>query len=131
MTTVFAARVEHGKLVIENPTAWREVLASWDGPCHVVLRKQKKDRSNNQNRYYWGCVVKIAADHFGYTSQEFHDAMKLMFLKREGLGPATIGSTATMSTVEFMDFLAKVQQFCAEQNLVIPDPQAYEASLLV
>lgn len=128
MSPTFSARVEKGKLVIENPTAWREVLATLEGPIYVVLRKQKKDRSLPQNRYYFGCVVKIAADHFGYSSDEMHDAFKLMFLKREGLGPVTVYSTAAMTTGEFTDYLAKCVQFCAENNLVIPDPDTYAAS---
>jgi hypothetical protein len=122
----FDGEVANGKLTIRNRERFDAYLTTLDGPVRVVVSKRKKNRSDNANRYYWGCVVKIAGDHFGYVAEETHDAFKYLFLRREEPGkPVTLGSTARMSVGEFYEYVEGCRRWCAEQGLVIPDPLSY------
>lgn len=126
MEPIFAGYIKNGKLLIPAHKQWEGHLATLNGPVVVIVKKPKRSRTLNQNAYYWAAVVSLPAAHFGYTPQEIHDAFRCMFLRKEGRGPPTIGSTANLSTVEFTDYVEKCRQWCAEQNIVIPDPNTYE-----
>ena len=128
MSPIFLASVQKGKLVFNNPDAFEKYLWTLnDKSIDVVIRLPKKDRSNNQNRWYWACVVAIPAEHFGYLPEEMHEAYKFLFLRIHEEGkPETVRSTATLSTVEFKEYTEKCQQWAAEQGLVIPDPNQVE-----
>ena len=124
MTPTFDGEVNGGKLTVRGK--FDEYLSALEGPVRVTVGKRKKSRSDNQNRYYWGCVVKIAGDEFGYSSEEMHDAFKCLFLRREEPGkPMTLGSTAKMSTAEFSEYVEGCRRWCSEHGLVIPDPLSY------
>lgn len=127
MVPVFRGKVEGGKLRLENRLAFDMYLLSLQGDVEIRVGKPRKPRSDDQNRWYWKCIVGIPANHFGYSSQEMHDAFKLMFLRREERGkPVTIGSTATLSTKEFSEYVERCLQWCAEQDLIIPNPDQVE-----
>lgn len=131
MIPVFDAEIVSGRLTMRNTDGFRAYLATLEGPVRVTVGKRRKGRSDNQNRYYWGCVVKLAGDHFGYVSEEMHDAFKYLFLRREEPGkPLTLGSTAKMSTGEFCEYVENCRRWCAEQGLIVPDPLTfYEGNL--
>ena len=124
MTPVFLASIIKEKLVFNNPEPYYRYLRSLNNKSvEVVIRLPRKDRSNQQNKWYWACVVAIPAEHFGYLPEEMHEAYKLLFLRLHEEGkPETVRSTATLSTVEFKEYTEKCQQWCAEQGIVIPDP---------
>lgn len=50
-----------------------------DTPHVVEIRPYKKNRSEQQNRYYWAIITIIAAD-LGLTKDEMHDEYKERFL---------------------------------------------------
>src|SRR3990167_9562383 len=101
----FGGFIKNGELFLDNPA------------------KFKKQRSNAQNNWYWGCVVAIPAEHIGYTSEEMHEAYKFMFLRRKNVGkPITVKSTASLSTVEFSKYVESCRMWCAENGYIIPDP---------
>lgn len=82
----------------------------------------KLPRSQQQNKYYWGCVVDIPAREIGYTSEEMHEAYKWMFLRMHEEGrPETVRSTTSLNTAEFKEYIDKCVMWCAEQGFVIPD----------
>lgn len=106
-----------------------------DGEYILTLEKQKKKRSINQNRYYFGVVLPILLHHFrqiGFnniqTHEQVHEILKFKFLKEsivndDGTFLERIKSTTELSTSEFMDYVAEIQQWAAEQfDLDIPDP---------
>ena len=93
---------------------------------YEVMPTERVQRTNLQNRYYWVAVVGIPAQHFGYLSEEMHDAFKIMFLKMHAEGkPDTIKSTTALSTQEFSEYVDKCIQFCAEEGIVIPDASEF------
>jgi hypothetical protein len=104
-----------------------------DGMYIIDLCTAKR-RTNPQNRYYHGLVVpmiKRAMEQEGneFTTEETHEFLKARFntvemLNRETGEVITVPrSTARLTTVEFMDFIAKIQRFAAEWfGLDIPSP---------
>jgi len=42
----------------------------------INIEKSQKKRSSFQNRYYWGVIVAMLADHTGYTKEEMHEILK-------------------------------------------------------
>lgn len=132
ISPIFSGHVNaQGQLKLEQADAFerhRRSLAGKD--VELVLRVPRRDRSSPQNRYYWGVVVALLAECFGYTAEEMHEALKLHFLLREQAGKAlpTVGSTAAMNTQEFEDYLQSVRQWAAvEHGVVIPMPNEAEA----
>jgi len=113
-----------GKLRIYNKSGFDKQLLSITGrKVEITVREHKKNRTLDQNAWYWACVVGIPAAHFGYTPNEMHDAYKWMFLRKEGNGPTTVGSTAPLSTSEFSEYVERCLVFCAENELTIPTPE--------
>ena len=130
ITPAFPAIIEKGKIRMLSPDRFKTYISRLEGNVSVIVRKRARHRTENQNAWYWACVVGIPALQFGYTPQEMHDAYKLMFLKREEQGkPITIGSTASLSISDFSEYVERCRQFCAEQDIDIPDPQQVDLSI--
>ena len=131
---------EQGEIIL--PAKLRaEVAARLKGKqIEAIFRKKKKTRSSEQNRYYWGVVVRMVAEGFAdlgnpispSSEEDLHTVHE--YLKRRFLKPITAAdangevhelgySTANLSTSEMMDYIAQVQQFAAEfLNVAIPAP---------
>jgi hypothetical protein len=75
----------------------------------VKVKKQRNNRSNMQNNYYWACIVQPLANELGYFPDEMHDTLKVKFssewqsidINDKQIGLQTIKSTATMNTKDF------------------------------
>lgn len=135
MKFVFFGKTENGKPKIARRSEMDEVLQSFEGKeWQLTIEKKKKSRSLNQNAYYWGVVIPMvrAALHdlgMKLSRQEVHELLKLKFLKKEIINENTgevfeyIGGSSELTTTEFMDFTAELQQWSAEYlNIVIPSP---------
>jgi len=101
-------------------------LKSKNKPVSVIIKIQSKDRSNNQNGYYWGCVIELIANHCGYRQswerEELHGELKRLFLPKHGRLQIT-RSTSDLNTVEFEEYLSKIRQWASEYlSLYIPLP---------
>ena len=101
----------------------------------VSKYKVRDWRSTNQNRYYWGVVVSLIAEHVGLASEETHDMIKYLFLKdirsiqgvRETLEVVIPKSTTTLKTDEFEELMRQVRTWAsAELGLWIPTPDEAE-----
>lgn len=84
----------------------------------IDIRKRHPKRTNNQNRYYWGHIIKTLADALGYLPDEMHEILKHKFLTIEkkiiydGEELETViitKSTANLKTVEFEEYLEKIR----------------------
>jgi hypothetical protein len=122
----FLAIVQDGKAHLTAPVAYRQFLQQFDNgdELDVVLQPHRRTRTNPQNRYYWGVVVKLLAEHCGYEPDEMHEALKARFLGANDpqFGLLKIGSTRKLTTVEFGVFLEQCQQLGAEMGVYIPNP---------
>jgi hypothetical protein len=124
--TIFS-NIKNGKLSKTAVELIQAALRNFEGKrIEITIDKIKSTRSQQQNRYYWGGVVKILSVELGYTSEEIHDLLKLKFLKRNiviGVEEEVIvKSTTELTKSEFMDYIASIQQWASELNIIIPDP---------
>lgn len=103
----------------------------------MVISKENKRRSNQQNKFYWSVILPCAvqgfrdAGHDGITIDDAHRFFKERFLT-EGVEIAspktgeiiTINKTTTvLSTTGMMDYTDQIARFCAEfLGVVIPEP---------
>jgi len=131
-----SAKVEAGKVKWKLAGLAKNTFAQFEGKAiTITVELEKRKRSYLQNNYWWGVVIEIVYATFRefgerVSKADCHEMLKLKFLQGELVDPKTgelIGtfarSSATLSTVEFMDFIAQVQQWMAEQfGTIIPDP---------
>lgn len=94
------------------------------------MKRWDKNRSNDQNSYYHGVVIKLLSEHTGYDEDDMHEILKSLFLSdRERLmwdkrkKVTRVKSTSTLTTVEFEQYLDKVRKWAAaELGVYIPLP---------
>jgi hypothetical protein len=125
VTPIFTGTVRQNRLVINETEKWRVHLAGLEGKAvEVVVRRWRSKRSLAQNRFYWGIVIEILGDHFGYTKDEMHEALKFKFLRtHEEEGLPTVRSTTTLNTKEFIDYIERIQRWAAtDYQIYVPDP---------
>ena len=129
MNPIFLGSVQNGKLVFNNFEPFKNYLHTLEGKSvDVVIRIPKKDRSNEQNRYMWGVVYELLSETTGYTPNEIHDAMRMLFLQDNLRKIPTLRSTTELSTIEMEDYLEKIRQWAAQElSCVIPNPNQVEA----
>lgn len=85
--------------------------------------KEKKNRSTQQNRYYFGVVCKLIADHTGYTQDEIHQILAEEFLSYEKDGRKFVESTTKLSTADFEIYMEKCRGWAAIQlQVYLPHP---------
>lgn len=85
--------------------------------------EKKQTRSQKQNRYMFGVVYKLIADHTGYTPEEVHQLMTKEFLGYENLGEKFIKSTTRLNTKEMEEYLENVRRFASvELGCYVPLP---------
>lgn len=101
--------------------------------CPTCFRPYKKDRSSNQNRYYWGIIIALLSDHTGYSTDEMHEACKHKFLKRvisvdwEDIEITT--STTDLTTAQFEDYCKQIREWAAvklQMFIPLPNESLYE-----
>ena len=131
MDAIIRGTVKKGAFIPADPTAFRLVFAKLEGKAvEVVVRKKKKHRSGAQNAYYWGIVIDIISGATGFTPQEAHDAMRFKFLIAttfNSIDIKRIKSTSELTTVEFLDYIALIQQWASEfLDCYIPEPNEGE-----
>jgi len=128
MTIYFPGTVIKGEMEMDDSFGFKRHVANLEGKkIQVAVRKYKTQRSENQNKYYWGVVIAMLGNEFGYDSEEMHEALKFKFLKKEGK-LTTVRSTASLTTTEFEIYLDKVKRWVSEEyDIVIPDPNEVEA----
>ena len=133
MKFTFQGSIEKGhKLKLHQRNTFdRTLLAFKEGSLvTLTIATARKDRSLNQNSYYFGVVVKMLGDHFGYETDEMHTELKRLFnpkASRLTNGETYGGSTAKMSTVEFNDYLDRIVRWAATDHaFIIPDPNECE-----
>ncbi len=97
----------------------------------VTIELHRNRRTNQQNRYLWGVVypkILEAGKLDGWTNEEVHDYCLgecFGWETLEGLGRKRIRPikrSAKLSTTEFSDYIAFIQQRMAEHGIYVPDP---------
>lgn len=132
MKPFFFGKIIDGRVKLDRADAFREYVAKFKNGATIemTIDLRKDTRSDNQNRYYWGVVIQILSDHFGYFPEDMHEALKLKFLLQDIKPFPAVKSTAKMKTDEFEDYLDKVRMWAmAEFEINIPLPNEVEFDL--
>ena len=100
----------------------------------IKVTLHEKQRSNKQNRYYWGVVIPLVVkgiNEFGndFNNEEIHEylkrelgGLKAMFLPDDTVVHIPI-STTELSTSDFEDYTMRIRSWAQETlNLIIPLP---------
>ena len=108
----------------------RDAEKSWE----VIIKPYRKNRSLDQNNYYWGVVLptiqyviqESRGEH--YSTEDLHEWFRDKFLPHrvitiKGETKAVQPSTSKLTIKEFSDYLESIIQFAAESGIVIPDPE--------
>lgn len=135
---IFEGDIVLGKLKLQNHV--KSAIARWcstfvsGSHVEIVIRKHRDKRTDLQNQYYWGVVIKILSNHFGYEPEEMHEELKLMFNPIQSkIDPNRKigGSTTKMNTVEFYvdqdSYVERIARWAAsEYGVYIPPPKKME-----
>lgn len=129
------SEVKNGTLT-RNVNLIKDAIATFEGKQIIIkIEKAKKKRSTQQNRFYYGVIIPIVqnclkeAGHV-MTNESTHDLIKLKFLKETLFVNETTGevierikSTTELSTSQFMDLLAEINNFTFEYfGVSLPSP---------
>jgi hypothetical protein len=115
----------------------------------ITVTRNRKLRSNEQNRLYWGVYVSafrlhLAAQGEPLTDNLIHEMLKTRFLRETVFHPVTgevlgerVKSTTELSTTEFSEYLDNIAAFLADTfGIELPGidspghPQRVTASLV-
>jgi hypothetical protein len=120
----FVGTVEKGVLRVDLPSNFERWLMTLEGQrVTIEVKKFRKNRTDAQNKYWWGVVIDILSKHTGYEPEEMHDAIKIKFMPVERAGLIAGKSTARLTTIEFMELIERVQRWAAQDlQCYIPDP---------
>lgn len=142
------AQVRNGKLYPDDLTYFKANIQDFEGKAvRVEISKAGKTRTNPQNSYYFGVVVKLIRDRLielGYTKgdlsggfaqnltlEDVHEFLKANFNrmsvlvnKETGLHLGTYeGSTKDLPTEEFSDYIERISIWASTYlDLEIPEP---------
>ena len=118
----------------ETQMAIRAILERMEGKrLFISIRELKRNRSSNQNAFYWGAVIPVVSQMF-YNAGTFvsddtvHEYLKKRFIPAEtmidldGKLFEVPASTSNKSTMEFENYLETVRAWAAEYNTVVPYP---------
>ena len=115
----FLGQIKDRIFIPHDPKRYHTYLGTLEGrTVEISLDRPRVSRSNPQNKYYWGCVVTILAEHFGYTNEEMHEALKWEFLRKKNdtspKAPFTVRSTTDLSTKEFEEHLENIRRWAVQ-----------------
>ena len=125
-----------------NPNLYNTVMAELEGKEfeEVTTEKHKRVSSDHHGFYRAGIVGECAKSEMfgGWTRDEIHDSFADMFLSykvaekriRDGktiyVEVTKKESTSGISSKEMAEFCEKCIQWCAENNIIIHDPEEYK-----
>jgi hypothetical protein len=131
----FSGIVTNGKLPREVSERIASTIRRMEGKrLLIVIKEQKRQRSNKQNRYYFGVIVMMVTEMFreagNYVgAEEVHDFLKehvgnlrQIIVTPDGEVLKILGSTTKLSTQEFEVYMEKVRAWAAGFGLIIPLP---------
>lgn len=129
----FPAKVSNGKLEFRNPATLFAHIGKFrpEDELEVTVEKRRLNRSNQQNRYYWGVVLDTIAKETGHTTEELHEIYKRMFLPRKTIKykereiPVPT-STTDCDISDFHVYIERVRAEAASIGISIPNANEIE-----
>ena len=118
----FHTQVEHGIIPPFVRSAIADLISQLEGKRIVIsVALEKKRRSSNQNRYYWGVVVETVREMFldagnDVDAEEVHEYLKehvgklsKIIIDPAGHRRVVVRSSAGLSKAEFEEFMERVR----------------------
>lgn len=138
---VFHAVVTDDGLRLEFEPAEKRLRAQWlltlsGQAVDVVVRKHRRQRSDRQNRWWWGIAVPLIAADLGYDRHEHEQVHYALVAKCFGThADAKLGvevpnvRSSTLTTTEFSELMEWAVRWAAtERGIVLPLPDDAEAA---
>lgn len=100
----------------------------------ITIALYKKSRSNNQNAFYWGCVVPLIKNMFTEAGNNVTDVQVHLFLKMhvggltkkvvlpDGEVISVVDTSTKLTTTEWEIYITKIRAWSSEFDLIIPFP---------
>ena len=129
ITPIHRGIIQNGKIKIFDRDRFRTWLNKFEDETRieVIVKKEDKSRSTQQNRYYWGVVLRVIGDELGYDPEELHDLFKSMSLKKhidfEGKRYEIVRSTTSLTTDEMAEYIDKIIRWASEQGIEVPEAE--------
>jgi len=133
---LFISKIENGCLFPKVLEAFNKALKNFEGDIvKITLEKSKKNRSLNQNAYYWGVVIQYILDMFREAGNDVNEEEVHLYLKQHigkltkvivepnGSKKLVLQSTAKLNTKDFEDYLERIRAWAAGLGVVIPLPK--------
>ncbi len=134
---MYISKVSDTGLLQKNVTKQIQAyLKAMSGQTVIIeISKKRKQRSQNQNKYYWGVVIQFfkdgALDMWGehLDSEQCHEYLKMHCNYKEFINEATgvmfkiPQSTTDANTLQFEVYLERCRKLIYEYfNIVVPLP---------
>jgi hypothetical protein len=125
----FLAQVDsQGVLTVSDPI--KEILARHlhglrGKVVDLIVRPHRRQRTSRANRYYFGVVVPLLAEHCGYDKQEMHELLAMRFLRIADdpiTGSPRRTRTPKTNTKEFAEYVDACIRLATELGVYIPQP---------
>lgn len=135
-SVTFESTVTNGRFEPLVAETIRQLLRRMEGKrLRLKISRWTRQRSDRQNRYYWGVVVEMVWQMFleygnDMTKEEVHDFLKgpeVGALFTEVMDPRgeihrVPLSTTKLTTVSWEDYMTKCRAWAARMGLQIPEP---------
>lgn len=98
-------------------------LQDWE----YEIKKYKRTRSTDQNRYYrW--LLGIVEKETWIPTEETHEKMRMKFLyiPENWVQLWYCKSTAKLNTTEFTEYIENIKNFMAQYSIILPSTEQYE-----
>ena len=128
----FKGKIVKGRMEFEKAQDYTKYIQGLEGKeVSLVIEEWKKNRSDQENSYYWGVPIKLISEHTGYSKDETHELLKSLFLKKKinvkvkkGSERHTIvQSTSKLSTKRFEEYMSEIRQWASQElDCYIPEP---------
>ena len=126
----------HNGLFKRNRNTVLDAIKSFNGSDVVLtIDKVKKKRSNNQNRFYWGCLIPLmqkgAKDMWGesWSIDKAHKHLSKLFVFHESVNVKTSEitqtpkSTTELTTTDWEVYVTEIRIYLLENfDIEAPEP---------
>jgi len=131
--------VKNGKKFYENLDLYREQIQALEGKNFVEeIKERKVSASMSQYGYYRGAILSTChksemfsyfenkdSIHENYFAPKFLSYKVLVKLPEKTYEQLKVRSLADLSVDEMKEFIERVLADCAENGILIPDPESY------
>jgi len=117
---IFTAVVRRGALQVDG-RGYQQWLESLEGRrVEIVVRKRRKKRSLQCERYYRGVILPALVEATGYTAAEMHYLMKALFLQPFGMESMADLDWRDDTMEQQLRFVESCIWFAAWLDVIIP-----------